>query len=154
MFGSILFRPPPAPPPPVTNYMLLYSTLLCKKIARAPGGHKKFMLTKFSKQSRSKLFVNPGVTKKNVVVFVQVCHKQHLRLCLAETLHHRHHRQHHQLLELPVGHPPRQCPSRMGMELVPPPLCKHRPQPLHSNNFLPLNNTNSSSCNKLLPLLN
>ena len=31
---------------PVTNYLLLYSTLLCKKIARAPGGHKKFMLTK------------------------------------------------------------------------------------------------------------
>ena len=26
--------------------MLLYSTLLCKKIARAPGGHKKFVLTK------------------------------------------------------------------------------------------------------------
>ena len=26
--------------------MLLYSTLLCKKIAREPGGHKKFMLTK------------------------------------------------------------------------------------------------------------
>ena len=26
--------------------MLLYSTLLCEKIARAPGGHKKFMLTK------------------------------------------------------------------------------------------------------------
>ena len=26
--------------------MLLYSTLLCKKIARAPGGHKRFMLTK------------------------------------------------------------------------------------------------------------
>ena len=23
--------------PPVTNYMLLYSTLLCKRIARAPG---------------------------------------------------------------------------------------------------------------------
>ena len=42
------------PPPPhpvffmtsVTNYRLLYSTLLCKKIARAPGGHKKFVLTK------------------------------------------------------------------------------------------------------------
>ena len=32
--------------PPVTNYMLLYSTLLCKKIARAPRGHKKFMPTK------------------------------------------------------------------------------------------------------------
>ena len=26
--------------------MLLYSTFLCKKIANAPGGHKKFMLTK------------------------------------------------------------------------------------------------------------
>ena len=26
--------------------MLLYSTLLSKKIARAPGGYKKFMLTK------------------------------------------------------------------------------------------------------------
>ena len=32
--------------PPVTIYMLLYSTLLCKKIARAPGGHKRFMVTK------------------------------------------------------------------------------------------------------------
>ena len=31
---------------PIKNYMLLYSTLLCKKIVRAPGGHKKFMLTK------------------------------------------------------------------------------------------------------------
>ena len=30
---------------PVTNYMLLYSTLLCKKIARAPGGYKKYKLT-------------------------------------------------------------------------------------------------------------
>ena len=26
--------------------MLLYGSLLCKKIARAPGGHKRFMLTK------------------------------------------------------------------------------------------------------------
>ena len=25
---------------------LLYSTLLCKKIARAPGGHRRFMPTK------------------------------------------------------------------------------------------------------------
>ena len=32
--------------------MLLYSTLLCKKIARAPGGHKKFMLTKVGGQNR------------------------------------------------------------------------------------------------------
>ena len=43
-----------APPPPVTNYMLLYSTLLCKystllcKKARAPGGggRKKYKPTK------------------------------------------------------------------------------------------------------------
>ena len=26
--------------------MLLYSTLLCKKIASEPGGHKRFMLTR------------------------------------------------------------------------------------------------------------
>ena len=42
--------------PPITNYMLLYSTLLCKKIARAPGGHKRFVLTKpggGGKQNRS-----------------------------------------------------------------------------------------------------
>ena len=32
--------------PPVSYDMLLYSTLLCKKMARATGGHKKFMLTK------------------------------------------------------------------------------------------------------------
>ena len=42
---------PPPPPPvffmtPVTNYMLLYSTLLYTKIARAPMGHKRFKLTK------------------------------------------------------------------------------------------------------------
>ena len=37
---------------PVTNYMLLYSTLLCKKIARPPGGHKKFMLTKLGGRNR------------------------------------------------------------------------------------------------------
>ena len=45
-----LLCPPPPPAvflwPPVTNYMLLYNTLLCKKIARVPGGHKKLMLTK------------------------------------------------------------------------------------------------------------
>ena len=48
--GIYSVSPPPPPQcflwPPVTNYMLLYSTLLCKKIARAPGGHKKFRLTK------------------------------------------------------------------------------------------------------------
>ena len=37
---------------PVTNYMLLYSTLLCKKIARAPGGHKTFMFTKLGGRNR------------------------------------------------------------------------------------------------------
>ena len=37
-FGSILFRPPSVfYDPPVTIYMLLYTKLLCKKIARAPG---------------------------------------------------------------------------------------------------------------------
>ena len=44
--GSILFPPSVFCDPPVTNYMLLYSTLVCKKIARAPVGHKKNMLTK------------------------------------------------------------------------------------------------------------
>ena len=44
-FG-IYSAPPPVFLPPVTNYMLLYSTVLCKKIARAPGGYKRFMLTK------------------------------------------------------------------------------------------------------------
>ena len=31
---------------PVTNYALLYSTLLCKNNARAPGGHKTYIPTK------------------------------------------------------------------------------------------------------------
>ena len=31
---------------PQLQIMLFYSTLLCKKIARVPGGHKRFMLTK------------------------------------------------------------------------------------------------------------
>ena len=38
--------------------MLLYSTLLCKKTARAPGGHKNTMLFKLgggAKQSRSQM---------------------------------------------------------------------------------------------------
>ena len=32
--------------PPVTNHDPPVSTLLCKEIARVPGGHKRFMLTK------------------------------------------------------------------------------------------------------------
>ena len=47
----------PPPPqcvlrPPVTNYMLLYSTLICKKIARVPGGRKKYKLIKLGGQNR------------------------------------------------------------------------------------------------------
>ena len=44
------------PPPPVTNYMLLYSTLLCKKIARARGGVKNISSLRWgggAKQNRS-----------------------------------------------------------------------------------------------------
>ena len=54
----------PPPPPPSVYYapsyklMLLYSTLLCNKIARAPGERKKYKLTKVgggggAKQNRS-----------------------------------------------------------------------------------------------------
>ena len=48
MKSDLPFCPPPQCFlwPSVTNSMMLYSTLRCKKIARAPGGHKKFMLTK------------------------------------------------------------------------------------------------------------
>ena len=42
IFGSILFPSPSVFYDTVTNYMLLYSTLPCEKIARAPGGRKKF----------------------------------------------------------------------------------------------------------------
>ena len=40
------FGPPCFLWPPVTNCMLFYSTLRCKKIARALRGHNKFTLTK------------------------------------------------------------------------------------------------------------
>ena len=43
---SVLPPPPVFFWPPVTNYVLLYSTLLCKNNARAPGGHKKYIPTK------------------------------------------------------------------------------------------------------------
>ena len=54
--GSILF-PPVFFMTPVRNYMLLHSTLLCTKIARAPGGHERFMLTKLGGggQNRSEI---------------------------------------------------------------------------------------------------
>ena len=42
--------------------MLLYSTLLCKKIAPAPGGHKRFMVTKLGGRSR----IDPYILIKNL----------------------------------------------------------------------------------------
>ena len=46
--------------PPVTNYMLLYSRLLCKKVARAPGGRKKYKPTRLGgwEQNRSPVSIN------------------------------------------------------------------------------------------------
>ena len=46
------FGPPVCLTPPVTNYMLLYSALLCKKIARAPGGRKNYKPTKLGARNR------------------------------------------------------------------------------------------------------
>ena len=40
---------------PSYNLYFLYSTLLCKKIARAPGGHKRFMLTKLGGGGRNRI---------------------------------------------------------------------------------------------------
>ena len=56
--------------------MLLYSTLLCKKIARAPGGHKKVMLTKLGgggggEQNRSQNLL----PFKNFDADVEICEK-------------------------------------------------------------------------------
>ena len=53
--GSILFWPPSVFYDPQLQIICCYIALLCKKIARAPGGHKKFMLTKLwgPKQNRS-----------------------------------------------------------------------------------------------------
>ena len=53
--GFILL-PPVFFKPPATNYMLIYSTFSCEKIARVPGGHKRFLLAKLgegAKQNRS-----------------------------------------------------------------------------------------------------
>ena len=59
--GSILFRPRPCFLwPAATNYMLLYSTLLCKKTARGPGGHKNSMLTKMGRRNR----IDPNALSK------------------------------------------------------------------------------------------
>ena len=49
------FGPPVYFRPPVINYMLLYSTSLCKKIARAPGGRKKYKLTELGGGGRNRI---------------------------------------------------------------------------------------------------
>ena len=44
--------------------MSFYSSSLCKKIARAPGGHKKFMLTKLGRgeqNSSEKVYIQINV---------------------------------------------------------------------------------------------
>ena len=56
--------------PPVSNYMLLYSTLLCKKLSRAPGGHKKFMLTNLGEQKRSLLWIQKSNSNVGSFLFV------------------------------------------------------------------------------------
>ena len=57
---------------PVTNYMLLYSTLLCKKIARAPDGHKKFMQTKLGGRNRIDPKIQTNNTQRSLVLSVPV----------------------------------------------------------------------------------
>ena len=81
--GSIL-SPPPSQCflcPPVSNYMLLYSTLLGTKIARAPGGHKRFMLTKLGggvKQNRSnKTWRNRVLSLFELRIFIKASEWRH-----------------------------------------------------------------------------
>ena len=65
---SILFLTPVFFMTPITNYMLFYSTLLCKKIARAIGGHNRFMLAKLrGGQIRSQKPMSPSfVISQNI----------------------------------------------------------------------------------------
>ena len=60
MIYSVLPPPPVFLRPPVTNYRLLSSTLLFKKIARAPGGggRKKYNLTKVGRRNRIDPYIN------------------------------------------------------------------------------------------------
>ena len=53
--------------PPVRKYLLLYSTLLCKKIARAPGGQKRFILTKLEGGGNR---IDPYILIKNLYKFL------------------------------------------------------------------------------------
>ena len=55
---------------PVTKYMLLYSTLLCRKIAHAPGERKRYKPTKLGgggKQNRS------GKTLRTALHTINLC---------------------------------------------------------------------------------
>ena len=52
---------------PVINYMLSYSTLLCKKIARAHGGHKRYLRTKLVGRNR--------IDPKRVIFFLKLTKK-------------------------------------------------------------------------------
>ena len=54
LLDLICFGPPVFFMTPVTNYVLIYSTLLCKNKARSPGGHKKYIPTKLE-QNRSEM---------------------------------------------------------------------------------------------------
>ena len=69
---------------PVTNYMLLYSTLLCKKIARAPGCHKKFMLNKLG--GRNKIDPNKNTNTLKTTQPVGVLFPGKLVDCLGAAL--------------------------------------------------------------------
>ena len=50
--------PPNVFSPPVTNYILIYSTLQFKRIARAPGGRKKQKLTKVGRGGQNGIDLN------------------------------------------------------------------------------------------------
>ena len=79
---DLLFCPPPPPPsvftPPVTNYMLLYSTLLCTKIARAPGGVKNISSLRWGGQNR----IDPIFVSKLKIISIMVEKKCELYLCV------------------------------------------------------------------------
>ena len=55
---SVSAPPPVFLWPPVTNYILLYSALLCKKISRAPGGHNRFTHSKLGGTQNRSLYVD------------------------------------------------------------------------------------------------
>ena len=61
--------------------MLLYSTLLCKKISRAPGGDKKVMLTKLGGGGGGGGQNRSAILKFNATVGVKAAKvKKHARI--------------------------------------------------------------------------